>query len=77
PVAIISVLWMEFMSLVLLFAAIPQVNTQDINYSVVVVGGFIALAMLYYYFARYGGKTWFSGPRRNLDAGNTGSTGRR
>ncbi|KAJ7145402.1 amino acid/polyamine transporter I [Mycena crocata] len=67
PVAIVAVTWMLFMSIVLLFPSVPQVTATDINYSVVVVGGFLILSITYYYFPGYGGKTWFKGPIRNLE----------
>ncbi|KAJ7185274.1 APC amino acid permease [Mycena filopes] len=67
PVAVIAVVWMVFMSVVLLFPALPQTNAEEMNYSVVVLGGFLFLSLAYYYFPVYGGRTWFKGPVRNLD----------
>ncbi|KAJ6631199.1 APC amino acid permease [Mycena sp. CBHHK59/15] len=67
PVAAVAVTWMAFMSVVLLFPAVPQVDATDMNYSAVVVGGFLFLSISYYHFPGYGGKTWFKGPIRNLD----------
>ncbi len=32
------------------------------NYATVVFGGVLGLAILYYFFPRYGGRHWFQGP---------------
>lgn len=62
PVALISVLWMLFMGIVFLFPTTPAADTQDMNYTVVVLFGTLFLALLWYYCPRYGGVHWFTGP---------------
>lgn len=37
------------------------------NYTVVVGGGWIGLCILYYYFPKYGGVYWFTGPMANIE----------
>ncbi|KAJ7635809.1 amino acid transporter [Mycena polygramma] len=70
PVAVIAVLWMAFMIVALMFPTAPDPTTQTMNYSVVVLGGVLFLALCYYYFPRYGGVHWFQGPVANVDLGD-------
>lgn len=37
------------------------------NYTVVVLGGIMILSLVWYYFPRYGGVYWFTGPVPNID----------
>lgn len=60
--AVISVTWMAFMGIVFLFPATPTAEVGDMNYTVVVLGGVLTLSLVYYYFPKYGGKNWFTGP---------------
>ncbi|KAJ7153219.1 amino acid/polyamine transporter I [Mycena filopes] len=62
PVSIVAVLWMWFMTVVLLFPSFPDPNAQAMNYSVVVLFGVLLLALAYYYLPYYGGRHWFKGP---------------
>lgn len=62
PVAIVAVSFMLFMVIVLLFPLFPGPTVQTMNYTVVVVGGTMALCVLYYFFPKYGGRHWFKGP---------------
>ncbi|KAJ7683253.1 amino acid/polyamine transporter I [Mycena rosella] len=55
PVAFIASAYMIFMIVVFLFPAIPGPTSQSMNYTVVVVGGILALSLGYYFFPRYGG----------------------
>lgn len=36
------------------------------NYSVVVLGGVMILSVTWYYFPKYGGVHWFTGPVANI-----------
>ncbi|KAG2100162.1 amino acid permease-domain-containing protein [Suillus discolor] len=65
PVSVIAVTWMAFMILVFFFPAIPQTTAQEMNYTVVVLGGFMFLAISWYYFPVYGGVHWYTGPISN------------
>ncbi|KAJ7724805.1 amino acid permease-domain-containing protein [Mycena metata] len=65
PVAIVAVLWMWFMTIVLLFPSFPDPNAETMNYSVVVLFGVLFLALAYYYLPYYGGRHWFKGPVSN------------
>ncbi|KAL0579387.1 hypothetical protein V5O48_002612 [Marasmius crinis-equi] len=62
PVAVISVLFMLFLGIVFLFPATPQTDVPDMNYSVVVLGGVMFFSLVWYYFPKYGGVHWFTGP---------------
>jgi len=62
PIGAMAVLWMTFMGVVFLFPTTPQTDTADMNYTVVVEGGIMFLALIYYYFPKYGGIHWFTGP---------------
>ncbi|KAF8961614.1 amino acid/polyamine transporter I [Flammula alnicola] len=66
PVGVIAVLFMGFMSVVFLFPSTPQTSTPDMNYTVAVFGGVMALSIIYYYFPKYGGVYWFTGPVANI-----------
>ncbi|KAJ6470938.1 amino acid/polyamine transporter I [Mycena sanguinolenta] len=67
PVAAIAVLWMWFITIVLLFPSASDPSASTMNYTVVVVFGVWFLAVGYYYFPRYGGKYWFEGPVANVN----------
>ena len=54
------------MVIVLLFPATPRTNTQNMNYTVVVLGGVLVLSLVWYYFPVYGGVHWFTGPVPNV-----------
>lgn len=66
PVATIAVLWMWFMTVVLLFPTAPTPTAQTMNYAAVVLFGVLFLALGYYYVPRYGGVHWFRGPVANV-----------
>jgi hypothetical protein len=57
---------MVFMNIVFFFPATPQTDVQEMNYTVVVLGGFMSLAVGWYYCPVYGGVHWFNGPVSNL-----------
>ncbi|KAF8168438.1 APC amino acid permease [Crassisporium funariophilum] len=66
PVGIIAVVFMLFMSIVFLFPTSPQTDVEDMNYTVVVFGGVMLLSLVWYYFPKYGGVHWFTGPVANI-----------
>ncbi|KAG2062043.1 amino acid transporter [Suillus hirtellus] len=65
PVSVIAVVWMVFMIFVFFFPATPQTTAQEMNYTVVVLGGFMFLAISWYYLPVYGGVHWYTGPISN------------
>ncbi|KAF8694665.1 hypothetical protein AX14_001959 [Amanita brunnescens Koide BX004] len=73
PIAIVAVSWMTFMIVVFFFPAYPDPGVQNMNYAVVVFGGVLILATLYFYFPKYGGKYWFKGPNRTIDTIDSGA----
>ncbi|KAJ7124099.1 amino acid/polyamine transporter I [Mycena crocata] len=68
PVAIVAVFWMWFMTVVLMFPTAPNPLAETMNYTVVVMGGVLFLAIGYYYIPYYGGRHWFKGPVSNCQA---------
>ncbi|KAF8797704.1 amino acid transporter [Phlegmacium glaucopus] len=67
PVSVTAVLFMIFMGIVFLFPATPQTSVRGMNYTVAVLGGVMLLSLIWYYFPKYGGVHWFTGPISNLD----------
>ena len=58
---------MTFMNVVFLFpTTTPNPSATDMNYTVVVLGFFFMVSLLWYYFPVYGGVHWFNGPIRNI-----------
>ncbi|KAK0466082.1 APC amino acid permease [Desarmillaria tabescens] len=57
PIALIAVLFMIFTSIVFMFPTTPQTTVQDMNYTVVVLGGVAIFSLIWYYFPIYGGYT--------------------
>ncbi|TFK37004.1 amino acid transporter [Crucibulum laeve] len=62
PVAVIAVIWMVFIIIVFFFPASPAPGAANMNYTIVVLGGVLILAVAYFYFPKYGGRHWFKGP---------------
>ena len=72
---------MTFTGIAFLFPAAPTVEVGDMNYTVVVLGGVLIFSLIYYYFPKYGGKNWFTGPVQTIDipecsVGTDGDKGR-
>lgn len=65
PVAAVAVAWMVLIGVVFLFPAEPGAGVQGMNYTVVVLGGVLLLALVWFYFPRVGGVHWFRGPVAN------------
>ena len=57
---------MIFMSIVFMFPSSPVTTAQDMNYTVVVLGGIMLLSVVWYFFPKYGGVYWFTGPVPNV-----------
>ncbi|KAJ7604303.1 amino acid/polyamine transporter I [Mycena polygramma] len=62
PISFIASAYMIFMIIVFLFPPIPGPTSHSMNYTVAVVGGTIVLSLGYYFFPKYGGRHWFTGP---------------
>ena len=67
PVSVVAVIFMIFMGIVFLFPTTPQTSVQEMNYTVAVLGGVILLSLVWYYFPKYGGVHWFTGPVSNVE----------
>jgi hypothetical protein len=57
---------MWFMTVALLFPTAPSPTAATMNYTAVVLGGVLSLAIAYFYFPKYGGTNWFRGPVANI-----------
>ena len=66
PVAVIAIAWMTFMTIVVMFPTTPSPTADTMNYTVVVLGGVLILALAYFYCPVYGGVYWFQGPIKNV-----------
>ncbi|KAH7925225.1 amino acid transporter [Leucogyrophana mollusca] len=66
PVSAIAVSFMFFMDIVFFFPTTPQTTVDEMNYTVVVLGGVMFLAVGWYYLPVYGGVHWFKGPVANI-----------
>ncbi|KIP07828.1 hypothetical protein PHLGIDRAFT_29863 [Phlebiopsis gigantea 11061_1 CR5-6] len=66
PVALAALAWMAFSIAILVFPTTPAPTAADMNYTVVVMGGWLLLCVAYYYLPRYGGVHWFVGPVANV-----------
>jgi len=62
-----SVAWMTFIFILLLFPSYPDPTPQEMNYAVVVLGFVLVFCIVYYWFPKYGGRTFFTGPVRTID----------
>ncbi|TFK36697.1 hypothetical protein BDQ12DRAFT_609451, partial [Crucibulum laeve] len=68
PVASTAVALMVFMIIIFLFPVHNLPSAQTMNCAVVVGDGIFALSLAYYFFPIHGGRRWFTGPIRNIDA---------
>ena len=59
------------MTIVVMFPTSPSPDAAGMNYTVVVLGGVLLLALAYYYFPAYGGVFWFRGPQKTLESAVT------
>lgn len=64
PVTVIMLLWPSFSIVILLFPTTTNPTSQDMNYAVVMSGGWILLCIVYY-FTVYGDVHWFKDPVAN------------
>lgn len=58
---------MIFMVVAFLFPTKPAPPAQNMNYTVIVLGGVITLSLTYYFFPVYGGRHWFIGPVETIE----------
>ena len=61
---------MWFVSIVFFFPTIPDPTGAEMNYTIAVFGGVIIFATIYYYFPKYGGVHWFTGPVPTIGRGD-------
>lgn len=59
---------MTFSVVILIFPTTPTPDGPTMNYTIVVLGGWLLLCVAYYYLPVYGGVHWFKGPIANIEA---------
>ena len=62
---------MMFTAIIVFFPTTRSPDVQEMNYTIVVVGGAMALAVGWYYLPKYGGVHWFVGPVPTVDGFKT------
>ena len=67
PIAFIAVSFMSFMIIILMFPSNTSPGADTMNYTIVVVGGILGSSIVYYFFPKYGGRHWFTGPVRTIE----------
>lgn len=65
-IAAIAVTFMSTMLVVLCFPNSPDPEAATMNYTSVVLGGWMLFAVAWYDFPVYGGVHWFKGPSSNV-----------
>lgn len=58
---------MAFSVIILIFPTTPTPTSADFNYTIVVLGGWLSLCTLYFFFPHYGGRYWFRGPVSTIE----------
>ena len=58
---------MSFIITILMFPTNINPDAAAMNYTVVVVGGILGSSIVYYFFPKYGGRYWFTGPVRTIE----------
>ncbi|KAJ1022511.1 hypothetical protein NDA16_003500 [Ustilago loliicola] len=67
-VAWISAVWLIFISIIVCLPSyVPVTAAADMNYACVVTAATFFFSTGWYYFPKYGGVHWFSGPKSNID----------
>lgn len=67
PIAIISSIWLTITSIFMFFPAEYPVTKDNMNYAVVVIGGILSIAAIYWLVSA---RHWFIGPKRTDSAFN-------
>ncbi|THH19269.1 hypothetical protein EUX98_g8805 [Antrodiella citrinella] len=75
PIAFTSTLFMTLVVVILSFPSNPSPTAATMNYTCLMIGGYVLLVVAYYYVPVYGAKTWFRGPRSNLRELGVGASG--
>ncbi|THH32399.1 hypothetical protein EUX98_g1788 [Antrodiella citrinella] len=66
PIGFTSILFMILVMVILIFPSNPNPSASTMNYTVLVIGGWIGMCLCYYYLPVYGGVHWFRGPVANI-----------
>lgn len=64
PCAAVAVIWICFITIVLLLPELNPVNSQTLNYAIVAVGVVLVYALGYWVVSA---RRWFRGPVRQVD----------
>ncbi|EPY53284.1 hypothetical protein SPOG_03814 [Schizosaccharomyces cryophilus OY26] len=68
PLAIYSVAWLWFIAIMLFFPSYEHPNQMEMNWAIVVFIFVCLFCLVYYYFPKYGGKTFFQGPVKTIES---------
>ena len=70
-----ALLWMAFSVVILCFPADTMPTAAAMNYTAAVLGGWIILCVIYFYFPVIGGRYWFTGPVANIERESSSAGG--
>lgn len=62
PIGIIASIWLTITSIFMFFPAEYPVTKDNMNYAVVIIGGVLSIAALYWFISA---RHWFVGPKRS------------
>ncbi|EPX71499.1 uncharacterized protein SOCG_01716 [Schizosaccharomyces octosporus yFS286] len=68
PLAIFSVAWLWFIAIMLFFPSYQHPNKMEMNWAIIVFIFVCLFCVVYYYFPKYGGKTFFQGPVKTVES---------
>jgi hypothetical protein len=63
---VVAVTWLLFIIVVLMFPPDVDPTSTSMNYTVVVLGGWLLFSLVWYYLPVIGGKHFFTGPIVNV-----------
>jgi len=66
-ICLTAVIFMNFVSVIFMFPSNPNPDAKTMNWTVIVIGGWVFMCLVYYYFPKYGGVHWFNGPVANVE----------
>ena len=65
---------MIFSIIILLFPPSPAPDSNEMNYTIAVIGAWFAFCLAYFFVPVYGGTYWFEGPQITIENGGYGLT---
>jgi len=62
----ITALYILFQFVVLMLPQVFPVNAKTLNYAPIMIGGITLIALVSWFFPKWGGRHWFQGPQRTI-----------